>query len=134
MCKNGHSNYTISAVSVALAGIVMHASPAAGLPEERCSLNDKAPEISIFTASKTGSFYSDEMIIRGRIKGGCLASAGIFEGDRQVTPIEIDDCSNEVRSKDFKVKIDASQEPEIRAITRSGKARRLKIDVLDYRS
>ena len=134
MCKNGHSIHAISAAGFALVGLCLHANVALGSPKESCDSADKAPEISIFTASKTGSFYSDEMVIKGRIKGGCLASAGIFEGEQQVTPIEIDDCANETHSKDFKVKIDASQEPEIRAVTRSGKARRLKIDVLDYRS
>lgn len=95
---------------------------------------ESSPRISISGARLAGSFYSDDMVVTGRVTGRCLKSAGVFEGDTEVAQIPLgDSCRGEI-SKDFSIKIDASLEPEIRAYTHSGKTQRLKIDVLDYRS
>lgn len=97
-----------------------------------CSNDSTPPEITVYAADKTGSFYSDDFTIRGTIKSPCLASASVFESEREVSAIKIDQKRGRTR-QDFEVTIDASQEPEIRAVNRSGRARVYKIDVLDIR-
>ncbi len=100
---------------------------------DRACAQDSSPEITIETAKIADNFYSDDVVITGRVKGRCLESAGVFEGEKQIAPISVERSCQEEVSKGFSVRVDASHEPEIRAYSCSGKSRRLKIDVLDYR-
>lgn len=100
--------------------------------EINCASDTTVPVITVHAADKAGSFYSDEFTIRGTITSPCLQSAGIYEAETEISRIPVSERSRRA-SQDFEVTIDAAQEPEIRAVSRSGRTQVLKIDVLDIR-
>lgn len=97
-----------------------------------CSRDATPPTITVYAADKAGSFYSDDFTLRGTIKSACPVSAGIFEAQGEVGQIQLKGRSGQI-TREFEVTVDASQEPEIHAVSQSGAVTVYKIDVLDIR-
>ena len=102
------------------------------------ALNDsellEEPRITITSATKAGSFYSDDFTISGQVQGTTIKDAAIYVAGQRHSTLILETHHHNLRNNKFKITIDASEEPELRIITSSGLTLIEKIDVLDYRS
>lgn len=93
----------------------------------------REPQIVLSSASKAGSFYSDEFTISGRIKGSGIKDAAVYVGEKRLSTLPINFHYQNSINSPFTITIDASEEPELRIVTNSGSVIREKIDVLNLR-
>lgn len=92
------------------------------------------PRISISSATKAGSYYSDDFTIAGQIDGATISDAAIYVAGKRHSTLELKTHYRNPKNNKFRMTIDASEEPELRIVTDSGLTLIEKIDVLDYRS
>jgi hypothetical protein len=94
----------------------------------------EAPRITISSATKAGSYYSDDFTISGQIEGAAIKDAAVYVAGQRLSTLELKTHYRNPKNNKFKITVDASEEPELRIVTDSGVTLIEKIDVLDYRS
>jgi hypothetical protein len=99
----------------------------------KCSPSTKAPEITILSTKLANGFYSDRFKILGRIRSNCVQEAGVYVDNQLISSINQQQNGAITDEIDFRLIIDASEEPEIRVTDTNQRETVLKIDVLDYR-
>jgi hypothetical protein len=124
--------YTIVLISISLLSLVQIAtSPSRAFAQKNIT---EKPRIIITSATKAGSFYSDDFTISGHVEGAIVEDAAVYVAGQRLSTLSLETHYHNRKKNKFNITIDASEEPELRIVTSSGVTLVEKIDVLDYRS